>query len=412
MNERVPRQSRSLRLSAPTQAANPQSEIAQLDDVLAAVVEVAERLGVAGEARLVSLIYLVLTSRLLKRGGVSLVVKGLSSSGKSFIVGVVLKLFPASAFILRTAMSPAALVLGREPLSHRTLVLFEAAALKTNRGAYFLRSLLSEGRASYEITVKRKDGSYGTDVVSRKGPLNLIVTTTALALDYELETRLLSAGTTDTAEQTSRILKWQAVERPRVSQEELERWRTFQEWLASRVVPVRIPFGEALSDLISPYADRMRRDHPTLRALIKVHALLHQEHRRQSRRGGIRANIRDDYTAIYKLTNDLFASGSGLSVDPLVRQVVEAVKEIAPDVRFSDGATVRQVADLVRVHESTAWRRVHEAIRLRYLKNLERNRGRPAQLIPGDPLPDERPVLPTPKELVRRYRKLKRTRSS
>ena len=55
-------------------------------------------MGVVGERRGAKLIYLATTSRLLSRP-VSIVVKGPSSGGKSFVTESVLKFFPASAFL-------------------------------------------------------------------------------------------------------------------------------------------------------------------------------------------------------------------------------------------------------------------------------------------------------------------------
>src|SRR5438309_653127 len=59
-------------------------------DILDAVKTVCQRLGVAGESRLVQLTFLVATTRVLDQI-VSLIVKGPSSVGKSFTVATVLR---------------------------------------------------------------------------------------------------------------------------------------------------------------------------------------------------------------------------------------------------------------------------------------------------------------------------------
>src|SRR4029079_19785189 len=84
--------------------------------------------GVVGERRLCKLIYLAVTSRFLDRFP-SLAVKGPSASGKSWTIERVLDFFPQGAYSPLTAMSARALAYGTEPLSHRFLVLFEAAGL-------------------------------------------------------------------------------------------------------------------------------------------------------------------------------------------------------------------------------------------------------------------------------------------
>ena len=84
-----------------------------------------------------------------------------------------------------TAMCERALVYSTEEYAHRTLVLYEAAALREgiedNLTAYFVRSLLSEGRIEYPVTVRDKDGSFTTKTIVKEGPTNLIVTTTKIA---------------------------------------------------------------------------------------------------------------------------------------------------------------------------------------------------------------------------------------
>ena len=161
-----------------------------------------------GEERIIKLIYLAATSRLLLRI-VSIVVKGPSSGGKSFIVETVLRFFPPEAFYVLTAMSERALAYGEEPLAHRIIVLYEAAGLTGDFGTYLVRSLLSEGRICYDTVEKTKEGLKARRI-EREGPTGLITTTTAVGLHPENETRLLSVTVTDTPEQTKLIMRAQA----------------------------------------------------------------------------------------------------------------------------------------------------------------------------------------------------------
>jgi hypothetical protein len=118
-------------------------ELALESSILSRFAEAAAASGVVGEKRALKLLYLVLTSRLLDRP-VSLVVKGPSSAGKSFIVEMGLRFFPETAYYAVTAMSERALAYSDEPLSHRFLVLYEAA-----RDEFFFRlsaSLTAERR--------------------------------------------------------------------------------------------------------------------------------------------------------------------------------------------------------------------------------------------------------------------------
>ena len=108
--------------------------------------ETLERSGVAGESRILKLLYLALTSLLLKKP-VSVAVKGPSSGGKSYLTESVLCFFPESAYHALTAMSERTLAYSEEPIKHRFLVIYEAEGMASDFATYLIRSLLSEGRS-------------------------------------------------------------------------------------------------------------------------------------------------------------------------------------------------------------------------------------------------------------------------
>ncbi len=133
--------------------------LAKCPDVLGKVAEALRRRGLAGQVREAKIIYLAVTSRVLKvKVLVNVVVKGPSSGGKSYLVEVVLGFFPESAFYSLTAMSERALAYSQEPLSHRYLIIYEAAGLGSDFAQYLMRSLLSEGRVEYETVEETRDG--------------------------------------------------------------------------------------------------------------------------------------------------------------------------------------------------------------------------------------------------------------
>ena len=223
----------------------------ELPDILSAVVETLRSSGFVGEERAIKLIYLAVTSRLFSRI-VSVAVKGASSGGKSYLVERVLSLFPEDAAYVLSALSERALAYSKEPLSHRMLVLVEAAGLAGKFATYLLRSLLSEGRIRYETVEKTKDG-LRPKMIERAGPTGLIITTTAPRLHSENETRLISVTVSDTPEQTAAILKAQALRRQKESladRDDLARWHALQVLLASGPAKVTIPFADALAELI------------------------------------------------------------------------------------------------------------------------------------------------------------------
>ena len=115
-----------------------------------------------------------------------------------------------------------------EPLSHRHIVLSEAAGLGGEFQEYVIRTLLSEGFLEYEFMEKTQDGL--KDVVMRKeGPTGFITTTTRDRLHAENETRYLSITVTDTREQTRRIFRALADEN--TEEPDRGRWHALQVWL-------------------------------------------------------------------------------------------------------------------------------------------------------------------------------------
>ena len=283
-------------------------ELARSPDILSEMAQFVRARGLVGEERIAKLIYLAATSRLLSRI-VSVAVKGPSSGGKSFLVETVLKLFPPEAFYVLTAMSDHALAYGEDLLAHRIIVLYEAAGLTGDFGSYLIRSLLSEGRICYETVEKTNEGLKARRI-ERDGPTGLITTTTAVALHPENETRLLSVNVTDTPEQTQLIMRTQARRKSCTIDLDLAPWHALQQALALERAQVFVPFAGELADLVPPVAVRLRRDFPTVLALIEAHAILHQASRERNAEGEIVATF-EDYSEVREIVADLVSQGVG-----------------------------------------------------------------------------------------------------
>jgi hypothetical protein len=367
------------------------AELVAEPDILSHFAETMDRAGVVGEARAAKLTYLVVTSRLLKRP-IAAVVKGPSSAGKSFLCERVLEFFPERSYYALSAMSERALAYSEEPLEHRILVLYEAAGLDSEFGSYLMRSLLSEGRVRYE-TVDKTRGGLKARLIERKGPTGLLLTTTAIQLDAELETRLLSIPVSDSPEQTARVLASQAADRPTV---DFGPWQALQEWLEIAEDRVVIPFAPRLAELVPPAAVRLRRDFSVVLNLIRAHAILQQKSRARDGDGQIVASLAD-YAAVRDLILDLISEGVEVVISPATRDTVDAVRQLT---ETAGGApTVQAVARFLGLDKSSAWRRVRKATADGYLVNSEERRGHPARLALGDHLPDEREILPAPELL-------------
>lgn len=351
--------------------------------------------GVVGEDAIGATVYLIITSRLLGKP-VSLAVKGPSSSGKSYTTEKTVKFFPKEAVIEMTAMSERALVYSKEDFAHRMLILYEATALREgaedNLTAYFVRSLLSEGRIEYPCTVRDKDGNFTTKTIIKEGPTGLIVTTTKTRVHAENETRLLSLNTNDSREQTKSIFRALASEAE--SETDLSEWHQLQSWLQTAEHRVTVPYAHRLAELVPPVAVRLRRDFGALLALVRTHAILHQQTRERDGEGRIVATL-DDYAQVRELVAPIMAEGVGSTVAETVRETVEAVEVLATD----QGVMALAIAERLKLDKSTVSRRLRMAADGGYIRNLEEKRGKPGRWIKGDPLPEETDLLPQPHNL-------------
>jgi hypothetical protein len=349
--------------------------------------------GLVGEDENALLIYLAATSRLLDNP-VSVAVKGPSAGGKSWTVERVLQFLPDEAYYALSAMSERALVYSKEPLSHRMLVIYEAAGMTGEWASYLIRSLLSEGCVRYE-TVESTSKGLTPKLIERTGPTGLIVTTTQVQLHPENETRLLSLTVKDTPAQTRDVLLSLADEdgEPDV---DVGPWLALQDWIASGETEVALPFGKVLAKAIPTKSVRLRRDFRSLLGLIRSHALLHQATRERDDRGRIVATI-DDYTVVRELVEEVFSAGIGATVKAETRETVQTVAEFQP--LHEEGVSLPTLANRLGLDKSVVSRRWRIARDGGYLVNLEERRGRPARLVIGEPLPEEVAILPPPGDL-------------
>jgi 5S rRNA maturation endonuclease (ribonuclease M5) len=160
--------------------------------------------GLVGERHVSRCTYLVHISRLLADPS-RMVVKGDSSTGKSFATECSLKAAAPEALYVRTQTSPLALVYSEEDFRHKTLVFYEANKLGDDDDplARVLRTLISEKRLKYEVTVPEKRSS---QLLEKEGPVAFISTTCKVSLDKEIETRLLSLHSDNSDDQTKAVV--------------------------------------------------------------------------------------------------------------------------------------------------------------------------------------------------------------
>jgi hypothetical protein len=64
-----------------------------------------------------------------------------------------------------------------------------------------------------------------------------------------------------------------------------------------------------------------------------------------------------------------------------------------------ESTNIKYLGEVLRLDYSATHRRVGMALAGGYLKNLEDRKGKPSRLVIGDPLPEDRRILPTIAEL-------------
>jgi hypothetical protein len=369
--------------------------LAHQKNITAAFADTLRLAGVAGEARLLRLLYLALTSRRLDKP-VSVAVKGPSSGGKSHTVERVLDAFPDEAYYALTSMSEKALIYLDEDMRHRSLVIYEAAGMAGDMQTYLMRTLLSENRIRYQTAESTSKG-VKPRLLEMEGPTNLIVTTTQTRMHPENETRLLSLTVTDTRAQTKDIFRAMADEdRAPV---DLEPWRQLQVWLGGQPRTAGVPYAKVLAEMVPPVAVRLRRDFGAVLQLIRSNAILHQASRQKDSKRRIVATL-DDYAVVRELIADLVAEGVDATVNPTVRETVRAVDRLTKDKDEDEKYVgLKALSTELKLDKASASRRVKAAREAGYLVNLEDSKGKAAKLALGEPLPADLVILPTPEDL-------------
>ena len=193
--------------------------------------------------------------------------------------------------------------------------------------SYFVRTLLSEGRIDYEVTVRDRTAVSPRRRSSRR------------ARPTGSSRRPRRGSTPRTRRGSCRWPPTTRARRPRAccsswptksdGDGDLAPWRDLQRWLAGAEHRVTIPYARQLAQMVPPVAVRLRRDFGSLLALIRAHAVLHQASRERDDEGRIVATL-DDYAVVRDLVADTMAEGVGATVSDTVRETVAAVAAIAP----------------------------------------------------------------------------------
>ncbi|HBB1763694.1 TPA: toprim domain-containing protein, partial [Escherichia coli] len=237
--------------------------------------------GVVGESTNLTAAYLAAVSRKLDRP-LAVLIQSSSAAGKSSLMDAVLNLIPPEERLQYSAMTGQSLFyLGETNLQHKILAIAEEEGVR--QAAYALKLLQSDGELTIASTGKDDaSGNLVTKQYTVKGPVMLMLTTTAIDVDEELLNRCLVLTVNESREQTEAI---HAAQRHAQTLEGLlaaneKSYITQLHQNAQRLLrPLNVvnPFASQLTFMSDK--TRTRRDHMKYLTLIQAIALLHQYQR-------------------------------------------------------------------------------------------------------------------------------------
>ncbi len=240
-----------------------------------------QSLGVVGEDTNLLAAYLAALSRKLD-APLAVLIQSTSAAGKSALMDAVLNLVPPGDRIRYSAMTGQSLYyLGEHALAHKILAISEEEGVR--QAAYSLKLLQSEGELTMASTAKdEQSGNLQTRQYTVKGPVMLMLTTTAIDVDEELLNRCLVLSVDESRAQTAAI---HARQRQRqtlagllegAGKEATQALHHNAQRLLASVAVVN-PWADQLTFLADK--TRTRRDHMKYLTLIRAIALLHQHQR-------------------------------------------------------------------------------------------------------------------------------------
>ena len=290
------------------------------------IVDDCHSLGIVGERELLLAIYMTGTSRLLDHP-LSTIVQGGSSTGKSYMVSQVARLFPVADVINATRMTPQALY-HRKSVAHKFVVAGERSRNTEDVGdaTAALRQLQSEGEITKLITMQ-EEGGFVTRTVTQKGPIAYVETTTLKpgAIFPEDLNRALLFKTDESEEQTRAIINQTAQRYVKVTKIDghaiVEKHREYQASLEGKTVT--IPFAGNLIERVPARQVEARRVAQQILSMIEAITLFHQTQRRTDKHDRLIATKADYMVAAQILRAPLAES---LGVKPAAAALYTKLK--------------------------------------------------------------------------------------
>jgi hypothetical protein len=352
--------------------------------------------GIVGNLDAAVLGFLTILSRKLN-DPLSVMVLGNSAAGKSYPLNQVGNLFHKSALIVRSAVSPKALIYTPAKFEHATLFLQELKAILDESALNVIKGIASEHRILYEVTDSEIDehGNRGTHLIEKNGPTALLLTTAKNALDPELKTRLLLIWVDTGVDQWKRI--GMSIGRDGEAMEPIA--MNVDPWLEAtsiihdlEVARIRVGFMSTVASLANPVHDRYNRDIKQVRSAIQVHALLC--HRQRDIHDGVIEATVEDYEAVRPL---LLATMHEAVRQASPQHAIDVMQAIAELQLARADVTVKALADKCGVSRPTMYSWLEPLIDKGHVIKLDHQAGYDIDRA----LPAMQDVLPSARRVTR-----------
>jgi hypothetical protein len=385
-------------------------DLLKAPDLLDRIVADYERCGVVGEGTNKLVGYLAAVSRKLA-DPLALLIQSSSAAGKTTLMEAILAFVPEEDRLSFSSITgQAAYYFAGGDLRHKILAIAEEEG--ASKASYALKLLASEGRISIASTGKdATTGRLTSHEYVVEGPISLVVSTTSIDVDPELENRAIVLEVSESRELT-RAIHEQQRERETlagmVAREERKRILHLHRNAQRLLRPLKVvnPFASQLG--FPDTTTRARRDHRKYLSLIRVVTFLHQYQRavKTTTQGEHVIEFievtRHDIATANNLAHRVLGRSLG-SVPPQTRRLLGLLVSMVDVIAEDQGvgrADVRFTRRMVR--EETGWGHSQLAVHLRRLEELElivaqgsgRGRLRVYELLYTGGVDDDGPHLP------------------
>jgi DNA primase len=348
-------------------------------DIFSEILSDMETLGVTGEETNKLTGYLAAISRKLKEP-LSILIQSRSAAGKSTLQDAILSLVPEEDFVKYTRITDQALFYKEEDsLVHKILAIEEEQGM--GGAAYSIRNIQSSKKITVAATGKDPvSGKMRTEEYTVKGPVAVMITTTAAELDGETASRFLFLTIDESSAMTEAIHQKQ---REAETLEGLIREKKGEKLIRKHQTAQRMLKPLAVVNPFTPYLSypsqslRTRRDHKKYLSLMRAIAFLYQYQREtkfmeiEGERVEIVEVILDDIAKANKIANEVL----GQSLDELAkpsRTLLNSIFQMVQEFSQKQNVSLSEVFFTRRdVREYTGWTDWQVKAHIKQLEEME-----------------------------------------